>query len=199
MSGAVGRWLGVHPAPPGGPGRAARPRGAGPAAAGLGPGRPRQGLVVGDPRRRHRAGRDQRRSGPSRAARGDRASSTSRSGPACGSSTPSSTSAASTSTRTSGSTWPGATAGRSCSPPGWRRSRRWPSTMRWWPLDELLASSDPLLPVGLRELLPPLIVGDLPRPPIDIGGGAGLPTGEGPGTNLRRPVLNRLERSRRCV
>jgi 8-oxo-dGTP pyrophosphatase MutT (NUDIX family) len=48
---------------------------------------------------------------------------------------------------------------------------------RWWPLDELVASVEPLLPVRLRELLPPLIAGDLPDPPIDIGGGATLPEG----------------------
>jgi 8-oxo-dGTP pyrophosphatase MutT (NUDIX family) len=46
--------------------------------------------------------------------------------------------------------------------------------LRWWPLDELLASSEPLLPVRLRELLPPLIAGDLPKPPLDIGDGAAL-------------------------
>jgi 8-oxo-dGTP pyrophosphatase MutT (NUDIX family) len=46
--------------------------------------------------------------------------------------------------------------------------------LRWWPLDDLIASADPLLPVRLRELLPPLIAGDLPHPPTDIGGGAGL-------------------------
>jgi 8-oxo-dGTP pyrophosphatase MutT (NUDIX family) len=43
---------------------------------------------------------------------------------------------------------------------------------RWWPLEELVASVEPLLPVRLRELLPPLIAGDLPDRPIDIGGGA---------------------------
>jgi 8-oxo-dGTP pyrophosphatase MutT (NUDIX family) len=40
---------------------------------------------------------------------------------------------------------------------------------RWWPLDELLASADAVLPVVLREQLPPLVVGDLPVQPIDLG------------------------------
>ena len=39
---------------------------------------------------------------------------------------------------------------------------------RWWTLDELLASDEPTLPPRLRELLPPLIAGDLPDPPLDI-------------------------------
>jgi 8-oxo-dGTP pyrophosphatase MutT (NUDIX family) len=39
---------------------------------------------------------------------------------------------------------------------------------RWWPLDELLASSDAVLPVVLRQYLPPLVVGDLPFEPIDL-------------------------------
>jgi 8-oxo-dGTP pyrophosphatase MutT (NUDIX family) len=46
--------------------------------------------------------------------------------------------------------------------------------LRWWRLDELMASTEPLLPVRLGELLPPLIAGDLPHPPLDIGGGAAL-------------------------
>jgi 8-oxo-dGTP pyrophosphatase MutT (NUDIX family) len=40
---------------------------------------------------------------------------------------------------------------------------------RWWSLDELLASEVPLLPNRLRELLPPIIAGELPDEPIDIG------------------------------
>jgi 8-oxo-dGTP pyrophosphatase MutT (NUDIX family) len=40
---------------------------------------------------------------------------------------------------------------------------------RWWPLDELLASTDAVLPVVLRDHLPPLVVGDLPPQPIDLG------------------------------
>lgn len=39
---------------------------------------------------------------------------------------------------------------------------------RWWPLDELLASTEPTLPPRLRELLPPLVAGELPAEPIDI-------------------------------
>jgi len=39
---------------------------------------------------------------------------------------------------------------------------------KWWPLDELLASDEPTLPPRLRELLPPLVAGDLPAEPIDI-------------------------------
>jgi 8-oxo-dGTP pyrophosphatase MutT (NUDIX family) len=46
--------------------------------------------------------------------------------------------------------------------------------LRWWPLEDLIASNEPLLPIRLRELLPPLIAGELPHPPIDIGGGAAL-------------------------
>jgi 8-oxo-dGTP pyrophosphatase MutT (NUDIX family) len=40
---------------------------------------------------------------------------------------------------------------------------------RWWPLDELLASSDAVLPVVLRQYLPPLVMGHLPVEPIDLG------------------------------
>ena len=39
---------------------------------------------------------------------------------------------------------------------------------RWWALDELLASSEPVLPTRLREFLPPIVRGDLPAEPIDI-------------------------------
>ncbi|HEX7097294.1 MAG TPA: NUDIX domain-containing protein [Acidimicrobiales bacterium] len=39
---------------------------------------------------------------------------------------------------------------------------------RWWTLDELLASDEPVLPVRLREFLPPIIKGELPEEPIDI-------------------------------
>lgn len=51
---------------------------------------------------------------------------------------------------------------------------------RWWPLEELLTTTDPVLPVRLREFLPALVAGDLPSEPIDItwplpgaGGAAG--------------------------
>ena len=39
---------------------------------------------------------------------------------------------------------------------------------RWWTLDELLASSEPVLPTRLREFLPPIVRGELPADPIDI-------------------------------
>ena len=39
---------------------------------------------------------------------------------------------------------------------------------RWWALDELLASDEPVLPPLLREHLPPLGAGVLPDVPIDI-------------------------------
>jgi 8-oxo-dGTP pyrophosphatase MutT (NUDIX family) len=47
---------------------------------------------------------------------------------------------------------------------------------RWWPLDDLLASDEPVLPFRLRELLPPLVAGQLPDEPIDIG--SELPMGD---------------------
>jgi len=43
---------------------------------------------------------------------------------------------------------------------------------RWWTLDELLASDEPTLPPRLRELLPPVLAGDLPDPPLHISGPA---------------------------
>jgi 8-oxo-dGTP pyrophosphatase MutT (NUDIX family) len=52
--------------------------------------------------------------------------------------------------------------------------------LRWWPLDDLMASAEPLLPSRLRELLPALIAGELPDPPLDIGGGAALVAGSDP-------------------
>jgi 8-oxo-dGTP pyrophosphatase MutT (NUDIX family) len=39
---------------------------------------------------------------------------------------------------------------------------------RWWTFDELCASDAPTLPRRLRELLPPVLAGDLPDPPLDI-------------------------------
>jgi 8-oxo-dGTP pyrophosphatase MutT (NUDIX family) len=39
---------------------------------------------------------------------------------------------------------------------------------RWWALDELLASDEPVLPTLLREHLPPIVAGVLPDVPIDI-------------------------------
>ncbi len=46
---------------------------------------------------------------------------------------------------------------------------------RWWALDALLASTDTVLPVRLREFLPDLVAGRLPTTPIDI-----THTGPGP-------------------
>lgn len=40
---------------------------------------------------------------------------------------------------------------------------------RWWGLDELLTSAERLLPAALRDHLPPIVAGDLPAEPIDIG------------------------------
>jgi 8-oxo-dGTP pyrophosphatase MutT (NUDIX family) len=40
---------------------------------------------------------------------------------------------------------------------------------RWWALDDLLASDEPVLPPRLREFLPPIVAGDLPTEPLDIG------------------------------
>jgi 8-oxo-dGTP pyrophosphatase MutT (NUDIX family) len=39
---------------------------------------------------------------------------------------------------------------------------------RWWTLEELLASDEPTLPPRLRELLPAVLAGDLPDPPLHI-------------------------------
>lgn len=39
---------------------------------------------------------------------------------------------------------------------------------RWWTLEELLASDEPTLPPRLRELLPAILAGDLPDPPLHI-------------------------------
>jgi 8-oxo-dGTP pyrophosphatase MutT (NUDIX family) len=41
---------------------------------------------------------------------------------------------------------------------------------RWWTLEEVQASTEPFLPPSLPALLPRLIAGDLPDPPIDITG-----------------------------
>jgi 8-oxo-dGTP pyrophosphatase MutT (NUDIX family) len=40
---------------------------------------------------------------------------------------------------------------------------------RWWSLAELLESDVPLLPPRLRDLLPPILAGELPDVPFDIG------------------------------
>lgn len=39
---------------------------------------------------------------------------------------------------------------------------------RWWSVDDVIASDEPFLPPSLPELLPRLVAGDLPDPPIDI-------------------------------
>jgi hypothetical protein len=39
---------------------------------------------------------------------------------------------------------------------------------RWWTLEDLLASDEPVLPTLLREHLAPIVAGDLPLEPIDI-------------------------------
>ena len=39
---------------------------------------------------------------------------------------------------------------------------------RWWDVDELLDSEEPVLPTLLREHLAPIVAGDLPVEPIDI-------------------------------
>lgn len=47
---------------------------------------------------------------------------------------------------------------------------------RWWPVAELLASSEPTLPARLREFLPDLLEGRYPDPPTDISTGRPEPT-----------------------
>lgn len=39
---------------------------------------------------------------------------------------------------------------------------------RWWTLDEVLASDEPFLPPALPQLLPALVAGEFPDPPLDI-------------------------------
>lgn len=39
---------------------------------------------------------------------------------------------------------------------------------RWWTYEELLVCPDPTLPPRLRELLPPILAGQLPEVPLDI-------------------------------
>ena len=45
---------------------------------------------------------------------------------------------------------------------------------RWWDLDSLLASTEPVLPHRLREFLPDLVAGELPDEPLDITHRPGL-------------------------
>ncbi len=44
--------------------------------------------------------------------------------------------------------------------------------MRWWALDELLPSQEPVVPARLREFLPALVAGNVPDEPIDIAADA---------------------------
>ena len=39
---------------------------------------------------------------------------------------------------------------------------------RWWSHEDLVLCQEPLIPPQLRDLLPPLIAGELPADPIDI-------------------------------
>ncbi len=39
---------------------------------------------------------------------------------------------------------------------------------KWWEVDDLLASTDPVLPPRLREFIKPIADGTLPETPIDI-------------------------------
>jgi 8-oxo-dGTP pyrophosphatase MutT (NUDIX family) len=43
---------------------------------------------------------------------------------------------------------------------------------RWWSVEELDQSEVNLLPPRLRELLPPIVAGELPSPPLDIAAAA---------------------------
>jgi 8-oxo-dGTP pyrophosphatase MutT (NUDIX family) len=41
---------------------------------------------------------------------------------------------------------------------------------RWWSLQEMRQSAELFFPPGILDLLPPLLAGELPRSPIQIGG-----------------------------
>ena len=43
------------------------------------------------------------------------------------------------------------------------------SRFQWWSLEELLSSDDVFVPRRLRDLLPPILAGDVPREPIEVG------------------------------
>lgn len=43
------------------------------------------------------------------------------------------------------------------------------SRYQWWSLEEMLVSDDIFVPRSLRELLPPILAGDVPREPIEVG------------------------------
>ena len=40
--------------------------------------------------------------------------------------------------------------------------------IRWWTLDELRALTEDVYPLGLADILPPLMAGDLPAEPVAI-------------------------------
>jgi len=40
--------------------------------------------------------------------------------------------------------------------------------MRWWSLDEIAATHEPIFPVGIAALLPDIIAGRLPAEPVDL-------------------------------
>lgn len=40
---------------------------------------------------------------------------------------------------------------------------------RWWALDELLESRDPVLPAALRDHIADVVEGRFPDPPVDVG------------------------------
>jgi 8-oxo-dGTP pyrophosphatase MutT (NUDIX family) len=40
---------------------------------------------------------------------------------------------------------------------------------RWWTLDEVIATDERFYPTRLPELLPPIVAGDLPSSPLQIG------------------------------
>ncbi len=42
------------------------------------------------------------------------------------------------------------------------------SEVRWWPVDAIRASDETFYPIGLADLLEPVIAGYLPSPPIAI-------------------------------
>lgn len=42
-------------------------------------------------------------------------------------------------------------------------------SMRWWSLDEIAASEEPIYPGGLADLLRPLLAGEIPDAPFEIG------------------------------
>lgn len=43
------------------------------------------------------------------------------------------------------------------------------SQYRWWSVEEMLASEDTFVPRRLAELLPPILRGEIPREPIQVG------------------------------